>query len=59
MTLHLVENKQEACGPTRSVLSSHDHGYVAQVLTRAADGKNPIEKAQQAVKVWHSSTVLV
>lgn len=26
------------------------------MLTKAADGKNPIEKAQQAIKVWHSST---
>ena len=46
----------EACVPTVLVLVCHDHCYVAQMLVRAADDKNPIEKAQEAVKVWHSST---
>ena len=43
--------------PTGLVLSCFDLGYVAQLLTRAADDKNPIEKAKQAAKVWPRNVV--
>ena len=39
------------------MLLRDDYGYVAQLLTRAADDKNPIEKAKQAAKVWDSSLI--